>query len=108
MFYAMNRFKIIKGEEQAFEERWKSRDSRLKELPGFVEFDLLRGPETDAYTLYASHTVWATKDDFLNWTKSEQFRAAHAGAGSSKPLYMGPPEFEGFESVQNLSNRSAA
>ncbi|ACB96317.1 antibiotic biosynthesis monooxygenase family protein [Beijerinckia indica] len=108
MFYAMNRFKIIKGEEQAFEQKWLSRDSRLKELPGFIEFNLLRGPETETYTLYASHTVWASKTDFVNWTQSEQFRAAHAGAGSAKPLYLGHPEFEGFESVQSLSNRSVA
>lgn len=33
------------------------------------------------------------------WTRSEAFRAAHAGAGQSKGLYLGPPQFEGFEAV---------
>jgi len=107
MFFAMNRFKIIKGEEKAFEERWLSRDSRLTELHGFIEFNLLRGPEFEDYTLYSSHTVWASKADFTAWTQSEQFRAAHAGAGSTKPLYKGHPEFEGFESVQTVTNRPA-
>ena len=35
-----------------------SRDSHLDKVPGFVEFHLLRGPEAEDHTLYASHTVW--------------------------------------------------
>jgi heme-degrading monooxygenase HmoA len=100
MFVAMNRFKVALGEEAAFEEVWKGRDSRLKEVPGFVDFKLLRGPEKDDHTLYCSHSIWADKDSFLAWTKSEQFRQAHRDAGDSKPLYLGPPEFEGFEAVK--------
>jgi len=33
------------------------------------------------------------------WTKSEQFRDAHRNAGENKPLYLGPPQFEGFSAV---------
>jgi len=108
MFFAMNRFKVLKGEEAAFEERWRSRDSRLHELSGFIEFNLLKGPEGEDYTLYCSHTLWASKAEFTAWTQSEQFRAAHAGAGSTKPLYKGHPEFEGFESVMVTANKAQA
>jgi heme-degrading monooxygenase HmoA len=52
--------------------------------------------------LYASHTVWKDRAVFEAWTKSEAFRAAHQGAGSRKPLYLGPPQFEGFEVVQTV------
>ena len=52
--------------------------------------------------LYASHTVWASYEAFVNWTQSEQFRAAHANAGQGKPLTVGPPQFEGFEVLQNV------
>jgi len=102
MFIAMNRFKIIPGNEEAFEHVWKSRDSHLAEVPGFVEFNLLRGPMKDDHTLYASHTIWRSREDFEAWTRSEAFRKAHAGAGQNKPLYLGHPEFEGFESVQTV------
>ena len=102
MFIAMNRFKVIKGQESAFENVWLSRDSHLNKVPGFVEFHLLRGPEGDEHTLYASHTVWASKENFIAWTQSEHFRAAHRDAGQNKPLYIGHPEFEGFESVQTI------
>ncbi|MEM9169769.1 MAG: antibiotic biosynthesis monooxygenase [Pseudomonadota bacterium] len=103
MYIAMNRFKIVPGNEAAFEEVWASRDSHLKDVPGFETFHLVRGPQTDDYTLYASHTVWASEDDFVAWTKSEAFRAAHASAGANKPLYLGHPEFEGFTAVLSLS-----
>ena len=105
MFIAMNRFKVIKGEEQAFELVWTSRETRLDEMAGFIEFHLLQGPEREDHTLYASHTVWASKDAFTAWTQSEQFRAAHRSAGGTKPLYLGHPEFEGFEVVETVKNR---
>lgn len=99
MFIAMNRFKVVKGEEVAFETVWRSRKSRLDEMPGFKAFSLLRGPERDDHVLYASHSVWETEDAFRAWTTSEQFRDSHRNAGQNRPLYLGPPEFEGFNSV---------
>ena len=99
MYIAMNRFRIAKGQEEAFENVWKSRDTHLNKVPGFQEFRLLKGPENEDYTLYASHTIWATQDAFLDWTKSEAFRAAHKNAGDNRGLYLGHPEFEGFSPV---------
>ena len=99
MFIAMNRFRIVKGREAEFERIWAERDSHLDGVPGFVEFNLLRGPEGEGHTLYASHSVWQSKGHFEDWTKSEAFRKAHAGARSPKGMYEGPPSFEGFESV---------
>lgn len=99
MFIAMNRFKVVKGEEKAFEHIWASRRTRLDEMEGFIAFHLLRGPEREDHTLYSSHTMWRTKESFLAWTTSEQFRDAHKDAGKNKPLYLGHPEFEGFDSV---------
>ena len=74
-----------------------SRDSYLDRVPGFVEFHLLKGPEAEDHTLYASHTVWQSKAAFEAWTKSEEFRAAHARAGkeATGPLYLEHPKFEG-------------
>lgn len=102
MYIAMNRFKVQKGSEETFENVWKSRDSKLDEMKGFREFHLLRGPvnEEEGYTLFASHTVWESYEDFVAWTKSENFRAAHRNAGTSKPAYIGHPQFEGFSVVE--------
>ncbi|MCT8974415.1 antibiotic biosynthesis monooxygenase family protein [Microbaculum marinisediminis] len=108
MFIAMNRFKVVKGSEADFESVWRNRDSHLDDMPGFVEFHLLKGPERDDHTLYSSHTVWKDRDAFEAWTRSEAFRQAHKNAGSNKPLYLGHPEFEGFESVVDLKKTAAA
>ncbi|MBB5223022.1 heme-degrading monooxygenase HmoA [Amaricoccus macauensis] len=102
MYVAMNRFRVQLGSEGAFEDVWRNRKGRLDEMDGFVEFHLLRGPEREDHTLYASHTVWRDRDAFEAWTKSEQFRDAHKSAGAHKPLYLGHPEFEGFASVEGL------
>lgn len=103
MFVAMNRFKVVRGSEEAFETVWRQRDTHLDTVPGFVEFHLLKGPERADHTLYSSHTVWRGRADFENWTRSEAFRLAHKNAGRNKPLYLGHPEFEGFESVLALT-----
>ena len=110
MFIAMNRFKVKKGSEQAFENVWSSRESYLDRMAGFVEFHLLKGPEAEDHTLYSSHTVWSSKANFEAWTKSDEFRKAHARAGneSTGPLYLEHPKFEGFEVVQTVSGKSAA
>jgi heme-degrading monooxygenase HmoA len=108
MFIAMNRFRVKKGSEQDFEAVWLGRDTHLEKVPGFVEFHLLRGPEHDDYTLFASHTVWQSRAAFEAWTKSEAFRAAHSRAGENKPLYIEHPQFEGFEVRQTVKQAGAA
>lgn len=99
MFIAMNRFRVVTGQEEAFETVWRNRETRLKDTPGFVAFHLLRGPEAEDHTLFASHTLWTTREDFAAWTRSEAFRQAHKDAGAHKGLYLGPPQFEGFDVV---------
>ncbi len=103
MYLTMNRFKVRTGQEDAFETVWKSRDSHLQSVPGFVGFHLMKGPEGEGYRLYASHTLWRSAADFQAWTRSEAFRAAHKGAGGHSDLYLGPPELEVFEAVQTIT-----
>ena len=99
MYIAMNRFKIILGRENDFEKIWKERDTHLKNVPGFKKFNLIKGKKKDAYILYASHSEWNSENDFINWTKSDAFRQAHKGAGQHSDIYLGHPEFEGFEVI---------
>ena len=106
MFIAMNRFQIILGKEKDFEELWRSRDTHLENVPGFCEFHLIKGEQASDHTLYASHTVWKSKAAFENWTKSEAFRAAHKNAGQNSHLYLGHPNFEGFEIIRGISTKS--
>ena len=95
----MNRFKIVLGKEKAFEVVWKNRETHLENVPGFKKFNLVKGEKKEDYTLYASHSIWNSKNDFINWTKSEAFRLAHKNSGQHKGLYLDHPNFEGFEVV---------
>jgi heme-degrading monooxygenase HmoA len=99
MYVAMNRFKIAPGREEEFETVWRNRETYLHEVPGFREFHLLRGPSYDDHTLFASHSTWDSRQALENWTRSEAFRKAHSQAGAAKGVYLGPPQFEGFEAV---------
>lgn len=110
MYIAMNRFRVKKGSEDALEKVWASRDSYLHRMKGFAEFHLLKGPEAEDHTLYSSHTVWQTKDDFVAWTNSEEFKIAHARALAEPTgaLYLDHPKFEGFEVRQTLTRDGKA
>ncbi|CAM3896255.1 antibiotic biosynthesis monooxygenase family protein [Paracidovorax anthurii] len=99
LFVAMNRFRIAPGRENEFVEVWRRRDSHLAGVPGFRSFHLLRGDTTAERTLFASHTVWESRAHFEDWTRSEAFRAAHAGAGQTRDLYLGPPQLELFDAA---------
>ena len=99
MFIAMNRFKVARGSEEVFEELWRSRDSYLDDVPGFKTFNLLKGPSYDDYTLYSSHSTWASREAFVAWTESEAFQKAHSQARAPQGTYLSHPDFEGFEVI---------
>ena len=61
------------------------------------EFNLMKGNTEEDYSLYASHSIWESREHFINWTKSEAFRLAHKNAGQHAEIYMGPPKLETFE-----------
>ncbi|MDP5333523.1 MAG: antibiotic biosynthesis monooxygenase [Paracoccaceae bacterium] len=109
MYLAMNRFAVRPENAAAFEALWLGRDSHLPQMEGFVEFHMLKGSEReDGTILYASHTRWASEEAFKAWTRSEQFRAAHANAGGTRKLHEGHPHFEGFATIQHIANSKAA
>ncbi|GLC33318.1 hypothetical protein PLESTB_000346300 [Pleodorina starrii] len=76
-----NVFKVKPESASDFEQVWKSRESHLKEMPGFVRFAMLRCENVPGK--YISQTYWQTKEDFQAWTKSSQFAASHGSSSSS-------------------------
>ena len=99
MYIAMNRFQITLGREEDFEKLWRERETYLNGVPGFKDFQLLRGPSNEEETLYVSHSIWESPEAFEDWTNSEAFRKGHAGARSPSGTLRGHPKFEGFEVV---------
>ena len=109
MFIAMNRFRVKSGAEGAFEKVWLSRDFISRSRSGLRRVPSAQRARGRRPTLYASHTVWQSKAAFEAWTKSEEFRAAHARAGNevTGPLYLEHPKFEGFEVRQTITPKAA-
>ena len=103
MYLTMNRFKVTRGHEEAFEEIWATRDSHLKQVAGFISFHLMKGERHHDHTLYASHTAWESEEAFRDWTKSDAFRKAHSGVKPNTEMYQGAPVLEVFEAVQSLT-----
>ena len=98
MFIAMNRFRVAADRTDEFENAWRERESYLDETPGFVEFKLLRGAAGDGEVLYSSHTTWASKSAFDDWTNSDAFRRAH-GQSNLSGVVLAHPNLEQFEVV---------
>ncbi|MGY6694955.1 MAG: antibiotic biosynthesis monooxygenase family protein [Roseinatronobacter sp.] len=105
MYLTINRFKVRPGQEDAFEEIWTTRESKLPELDGFVEFHLFRGASSESETTYLSHTLWRDKAAFDAWARSQNFRGAHKGVRSHEDIYLGPPELEIYDSVQCIRSQ---
>lgn len=95
MFIAMNRFQILPGQGSAFEEAWRTRESLLATVPGFVRFALLRG---DAEGDYISHSTWDSRAAFDAWTKSDAFRRGHAQR-LAEGILAGPPRVALYDAV---------
>jgi len=108
MFIAMNRFQVNPGQEDTFEEMWRSRETHLQQVPGFLVFSLLRNApmgETQT-TEYISHSTWASRADFEAWTQSEAFSRGHA-QGSVQGVLAGPPVVSLYDTVLHQEKAQA-
>ena len=99
MFIAMNRFTVKNECEQAFVLMWKQRDSYLDGVEGFLSFHLVRGEEHEGTTLYATHTMWSSEEDFHNWVKSAAFKKAHQNLKPKPEYFAAPTKLELFTAV---------
>ena len=98
-FIAMNNFQVAAEQTTQFEERWQRRRSYLQDVPGFLNFQLLRGEARNGQVHYVSHSTWASRAAFDAWTQSESFVQAHRGEPLPKGMVLGPPQVECFDVV---------
>ena len=45
----------------------------------------------------SSHSVWSSRQAFVDWTNSEEFVKAHRRGRSPEGLVLSHPQFEGYE-----------
>ena len=95
MFVAMNKFQIAAGREDEFERIWRERESQLHEVPGFIQFALLRGDDGE----FISHSTWQDRAAFIAWTESDHFVRGHRQGGSLAGIVEGPPQLRTYEAA---------
>jgi len=104
MFMASNQFKVLKGQEEAFENMWTARSARLYETPGFIGFRFQKGKEHGDHVVYMTLTTWDAEEHFLAWSWWEQFREGRSFAGKNGSHRLGPSRIEEFEAMFSTSN----
>jgi hypothetical protein len=89
MFIAMNRFRVAKGSEAAFEQVWMSRDSHLDKVPGLWSFTFSRAPR-----LRITPSMPLTRCGKAGLCSRHGPNQRRSRVGHSKPLYLDHLQFE--------------
>jgi heme-degrading monooxygenase HmoA len=96
MFVAMNRFFVNSDRAEEFATAWKTRESFLHEMDGFIDFQLLQGADKDGTTIFISKVNWQNESNFKVWVESEQFKSAHGKKRMPEGVLQGHPHFESY------------
>ena len=80
MITVANRIYVNAEYGEAFEQRFRERAGLVDQMPGFVSNQVLR-PVNDGDP-YVVFTVWDSRQDFLNWVRSDAFTKGHAQSGT--------------------------
>jgi heme-degrading monooxygenase HmoA len=80
MITVANRIYVKQEYADAFEKRFRERAGLVDKMPGFISNQVLRPVnEGDPYVVF---TVWNSRQDFLNWVRSDEFVKGHAQSGT--------------------------
>jgi heme oxygenase (mycobilin-producing) len=100
MITVANRIYVNPEYGEAFEARFRERAGLVDKMPGFVSNRVLRPVnEGDPYVVF---TVWRSRQDFLNWVRSDEFVRGHAQSGTlPREAFSAPNVLEMHEVVQD-------
>jgi heme oxygenase (mycobilin-producing) len=102
MITVANRIHVAAEYAEQFEARFRDRAGLVDTMPGFVSNQVLRPANPgDPYVVL---TWWESREAFLAWTSSEEFRQGHARSGTlPKEAFTGPNKLEVHEVLQDSS-----
>ncbi|HEX9961243.1 MAG TPA: antibiotic biosynthesis monooxygenase, partial [Pyrinomonadaceae bacterium] len=100
MITVANRIYVSPEYADAFEKVFRERAKLVDRMPGFVSNQVLR-PVNDGDP-YVVFTVWNSREDFMNWVRSEEFIKGHAQSGTlPKEAYFKQNVLEMHEVLQD-------
>jgi heme-degrading monooxygenase HmoA len=80
MITVANRIYVNPEYADAFEQRFRDRAGLVDKMPGFISNQVLR--PVNAGDPYVVFTLWNSRDNFLNWVRSDEFVKGHAQSGT--------------------------
>jgi heme oxygenase (mycobilin-producing) len=103
MITVANRIYVTPEYADAFEERFRQRAGLVDSMPGFISNQVLR-PVNDGDP-YVVFTIWNSREDFLNWVRSDEFVKGHAQSGTlPKEAFAGSNKLELHEVLQDSTH----
>ena len=107
MITVANRIYVKPEYAEAFEERFRQRAGLVDGMPGFVSNQVLR-PVNDGDP-YVVFTIWQSRQNFLDWVRSDEFVKGHAQSGSlPKDAFSASNVLELHEVVQDSTRPELA
>lgn len=102
MITVANRIFVNREYADAFEQRFRARAGLVDKMPGFISNQVLRPVNPgDPYVVF---TLWNSRDNFLNWVRSDEFVKGHAQSGTlPKEAFSQSNVLEMHEVVQDSS-----
>jgi heme-degrading monooxygenase HmoA len=102
MITVANRIYVKAEYSEAFEKVFRERAGLVDKMPGFISNQVLRPVnEGDPYVVF---TIWKSRQEFLNWVRSDEFVKGHAQSGTlPKDAYSRSNVLEMHEVVQDSS-----
>jgi heme-degrading monooxygenase HmoA len=102
MITVANRLYVKAEYADAFERVFRERAGLVDQMPGFISNQLLRPVnEGEPYVVF---TLWNSRDDFMNWVRSDAFIKGHAQSGTlPHDAYFKPNVLELHEIIQDSS-----
>jgi heme oxygenase (mycobilin-producing) len=102
MITVANRIYVNPEYAEAFETRFRERAGLVDKMAGFISNMVLRPVnEEDPYVVF---TFWRSRQDFLNWVRSDEFVKGHAQSGTlPKEAFTKSNVLEMHEVVQDSS-----
>jgi heme-degrading monooxygenase HmoA len=107
MITVANRLYVKPEYAHAFEKVFRERAGLVDKMAGFISNQVLRPVnEGDPYVVF---TIWNSRQDFLNWVRSDEFIKGHAQSGTlPKDAYFKTNVLELHEVLQDSSRPDLA
>ncbi len=103
MIIVCNRIPVNPDHADAFENVFAKRAGLVDGMDGFISYQLLRPTQDGAP--YIVMTYWESKEKFIAWTESDEFKQGHAQSGTLPgDAFLGHPQIEVHQVVQSTDD----